>query len=154
MAVLNLASVKETNFCNQPEPKIHKVFIGTRSLMSLIMSEIRLATWELFSLELLKIAVLNLVSVIETWLSINLDQSCKSIYRHKISNKLYNERNPSSNMRVISQSIWTKVAQSIIGTRSGISPIKREISRVTPLLALSLLALKDWKWLFYTLLSK
>ena len=43
--------------------------------MSLIMSEIHPVTRKLFALELLKIAVLNLVSLILKL--INLDQSCK-----------------------------------------------------------------------------
>ena len=66
IAVLNLVNPIETTFHSQSEPKLHKVFIGTRSRMSLIMSEIHIVTLKLFALELLKIAVLNLVSAIET----------------------------------------------------------------------------------------
>ena len=66
IAVLNLVSTIETTFLNQSGPKLHKVFIGTRSRMSLIMSKIGPVTQKLFALELLKIAVLNLVSAIET----------------------------------------------------------------------------------------
>ena len=66
IAVLNLVSTIETTFLNQSGPKLHKVFIGTRSRMSLIMSKIGPVTPKLFALELLKIAVLNLVSTIET----------------------------------------------------------------------------------------
>ena len=57
IAVLNLDSAIETTFLNQSGPKLHKVFIGTRSQMSSIMSEIRLITPKLFDLELLKIDV-------------------------------------------------------------------------------------------------
>ena len=66
IAVLDLVSTIETTFLNQSGPKLHKVFIGTRSQMSSIMSEIRPVTLKLFALELLKIAVLNLVSATET----------------------------------------------------------------------------------------
>ena len=65
-AVINLVSAIETTFLNQSGPKLHKVFIGTRSRMSLIMSEICLVTQKLFVLGLLKIAVLSLVSMTET----------------------------------------------------------------------------------------
>ena len=57
IAVLNLVSAIETTFLNQAGPKLHKVFIGTRSRMSSIMSEIGQVTPKLFALELLKIAV-------------------------------------------------------------------------------------------------
>ena len=57
IAVLNLVSVIETKFLNQSEPKLHKVFIGTRSQMSSIMSKIRPVTPKLFALELLEIVV-------------------------------------------------------------------------------------------------
>ena len=60
-----LVSAIETTFLNQSGPKLHKVFMGTRSRMSSIVSEIRPVTQKLFALELLKIAVLNLVSAIE-----------------------------------------------------------------------------------------
>ena len=43
--------------------------IGTRLRMSSIMSDIRIITRKLFAHELLKIAVLNLVSAIGTWLN-------------------------------------------------------------------------------------
>ena len=66
IAVFDLVSTIETTFLNQSGPKLHKIFIGTRSQMSLIMSKIRPVTRKLFALELLKIAVMNLVSVIET----------------------------------------------------------------------------------------
>ena len=57
IAVLNLVSAMETTFLNQSGPKLHKVFIGTRSLMCLIMRENSLVTQKLFALELLKIVV-------------------------------------------------------------------------------------------------
>ena len=38
IAVLNLVSAIETTFLNQSGPKLHKVFIDTRSGMSSIMS--------------------------------------------------------------------------------------------------------------------
>ena len=57
IAVLNLVSAKETTFLSQSGPKLHKVFIGTRSQMRSIMSEIRLVAPKLFALELLKIVV-------------------------------------------------------------------------------------------------
>ena len=57
IAVLNLVSTIETTFFNQSGPKLHKVFIGTRSQMSWIMREIRLVTPKLFALELLKIVM-------------------------------------------------------------------------------------------------
>ena len=57
IAVLNLVSAIETTFLNQSGPKLHKVFIGTRSWMSLIMSKIRPVTTKLFALELLEIVV-------------------------------------------------------------------------------------------------
>ena len=66
IAVFNLVSAIETTFLNQSGPKLHKVFIGTRSRMSSIMSKILPVTRKLFALELLKIALLNLVSAIET----------------------------------------------------------------------------------------
>ena len=66
IAVLDLVSTIETTFLNQSGPKLHKVFIDTRSRMSSIMSKIGTVTWKLFALKLLKIAVLNLVSAIET----------------------------------------------------------------------------------------
>ena len=65
IAVFNLVSRIETTFLNQSGPKLHKIFIGTRSWMSSIKSEIHLVTRELFPLELLKIAVLSLVRAIE-----------------------------------------------------------------------------------------
>ena len=65
-AIFKLISKIETTFLNQSGPKLHKVFIGTRSRMSLIMSEVFLVKLKLFALELLKIAVFNLVSRIET----------------------------------------------------------------------------------------
>ena len=64
--VLNLVSQIESTFLNQSGPKLHKVFIGTRSRINSIMSEIRPVTRKLFTLELLKIDVLNLVSQIES----------------------------------------------------------------------------------------
>ena len=57
IAVLILVSAIETTFLNESGPKLHKVFIGTRSQKSLIKSEIRLVTLKLFALELLKIVV-------------------------------------------------------------------------------------------------
>ena len=57
IAVLNLVIAIETTFLNQSGPKLHKVFIGTRSHNSSIMSDIRLVTPKLFALELLKIVV-------------------------------------------------------------------------------------------------
>ena len=66
IALFDLVSIIETIFLNQPGPKLHKVFIGTRSWMSSLMSKIGPVTRKLFALELLKIAVLNLVSAIET----------------------------------------------------------------------------------------
>ena len=51
IAVLNLVSAIETTFLNQSEPKLHKVFIGTRSRMSSIMSEIHLVTPKLLALK-------------------------------------------------------------------------------------------------------
>ena len=38
IAVFNLVSATKTTFLNQSGPKLHKVFIGTRSRMNLIMS--------------------------------------------------------------------------------------------------------------------
>ena len=67
IAVFNLVSAIESTFLNQSGQKLHTVSMGIRSRMSSIMSEIRLETWKLFTLELLKIAVLNLVSAMETW---------------------------------------------------------------------------------------
>ena len=66
IAVLNLVSAIETTFLNQSEPKMYKVFIGIGSRMSSIMSEIRPVTRKLFALEWFRIAVLNLVSAVET----------------------------------------------------------------------------------------
>ena len=66
IAVLNLVGAIETTFLNQSEPKLHLVFIGTLSQMSSILSKIRPITQKLFALQLLKIAVLNLVSAIKT----------------------------------------------------------------------------------------
>ena len=57
IAVLNLVRAIGNTFLNQSGPKLHKVFIGTRSRLSLIMSEIFLVTPKLFALELLKIVV-------------------------------------------------------------------------------------------------
>ena len=57
IAVLNLVSAIETTFLNQSGPKLHKVFIGTRSRMSSIMSNIRPVTTKLFALELLEIVM-------------------------------------------------------------------------------------------------
>ena len=57
IAVLNLVSAIETTFLNQSGPKLHKVFIGTRSRMSSIMSKIRSVTTKLSALELLEIVV-------------------------------------------------------------------------------------------------
>ena len=57
IAVLNLVSTIETTFLNQSGPKLHKVFIGTRSQMSSIMSKIRPITPKLFNLDLLEIVV-------------------------------------------------------------------------------------------------
>ena len=59
IAVLNLVDVIETTFLNQSGPKLHKVFIGTRSRMSSIISEIHIhvITRKLFALELLKIVM-------------------------------------------------------------------------------------------------
>ena len=51
IAVFNLVSPIETTFLNQPRPKLHKVFIVTRSRMSSLMSEIRLVTRKLFALK-------------------------------------------------------------------------------------------------------
>ena len=70
----------ETTSLNQSRPNLHEVFMGTRSRMSSIMSEIRPVSPKVIVLEILKTAVLDLVSTIET---------------------------------TFSQSIWTKVAQSI-----------------------------------------
>ena len=66
IAVLDLVSTIETTFLNQSGPNVHKVFIGTRSQMSSIFSGIQPVTRKLFALELLKVAVLNIVSAIET----------------------------------------------------------------------------------------
>ena len=63
IAVFNLVSTIDTTFLSQSGPKLHKVFIGTRSWMR---CEICLVTQKLFTLELLKIAILNIVSLIET----------------------------------------------------------------------------------------
>ena len=57
IAVLYLVSSIETTFLNQSGPKLHKVFIGTRSRMSSIMSKICPVTTKLFALELLEIVV-------------------------------------------------------------------------------------------------
>ena len=57
IAVLNLVSAMETTFLNQSGTKLHKVFMGTSSRVSSIMSEIRLVTPKLFALELLKTVV-------------------------------------------------------------------------------------------------
>ena len=57
IAVLNLVSAIETTFLNQSGHKLHKVFIGTRSQMSSIMSKICPVTPKLFALELLEIVV-------------------------------------------------------------------------------------------------
>ena len=57
ISVLNLVSAIETTFLNQSGPKLHKVFIGTKSRMSPIMSKIRPVTTKLFALELLEIVV-------------------------------------------------------------------------------------------------
>ena len=57
IAVLNLVSAIGTTFLNQSGPKLHKVFIGTRSLMSSIMNKIHPVTPKLFALELLEIVV-------------------------------------------------------------------------------------------------
>ena len=54
IAVLNLVSAMETTFLNQSWPKLHKVFIGTRSQMNSIMSKILPVTPKLFARELLK----------------------------------------------------------------------------------------------------
>ena len=48
ISVLNLVSATETWFLNQLGPKLHKVFIGTISLMYSIMSEIFPVTETLF----------------------------------------------------------------------------------------------------------
>ena len=107
IAVLNLVSVTETIFLNQSGPKLHKVFIGTRSQMSLIMNKICPVARKLFALELLKITVLNLVNVIKT---IFLNQSGPKL--HKV----------------------------FIGTRSQMSLIMNKLRPVTPkLFALELL---------------
>ena len=66
IAVFDLVSKIETTFLNQSSPKLHKVFVGIISRMSSIMIEIRPVTWKLLALELLKNAVLNLVSTKET----------------------------------------------------------------------------------------
>ena len=57
IAVFDLVSTIETTFLNQCGPKLHKVFIGTRSQMSSIMSEIGPVARKLLALELLKIVV-------------------------------------------------------------------------------------------------
>ena len=62
IAVFNLVNAIETTFLNLSGPKLHKVFMSIRSRMCLIMTEIHLVTRKLFALELLKIAVLNLIS--------------------------------------------------------------------------------------------
>ena len=51
IAVFNLVSAIETTFLNQSRPKMHKVFIGTRSWMSSIMSEICPVKQKLFAFE-------------------------------------------------------------------------------------------------------
>ena len=63
-------------------PKLHKVFLGTRSRMSSKMSEICQVTRKLFALEWLKIVVLNLGSLIETWF---LNQSGPKLHKVFIS---------------------------------------------------------------------
>ena len=98
IAVFNLVSMIETPFLSQSGPKLQKVFIGTRSRMSSIMSEIHIIIW-LFVLELLKIAVLNLVRDLisqSVWTKV-----AQSIYKHKISDQFDNEQNLSSNMEVV-----------------------------------------------------
>ena len=72
----DLVSTIETTLLSQSAPKLLKVFIDTRSQMSSIMSKISLVILKLFALELLKIAVLNLVSTIETTFLNQYDQSC------------------------------------------------------------------------------
>ena len=57
IAVFDLVRTIKTTFLNQSGPKLHEVFIGTRSQMSSIMSEIRKVALKLFVLEFLKIAV-------------------------------------------------------------------------------------------------
>ena len=57
IAVLKLVSAIETTFLNQSGPKLHEVFIGTRSQMSSMMSKIHPVTPRLFALELLEIVV-------------------------------------------------------------------------------------------------
>ena len=54
IAVLTLVSAIETTFLNQSGPKLHRVFIGTSSQMSSIMSKIGPVTPKLFALELLE----------------------------------------------------------------------------------------------------
>ena len=99
---LDLVSTIETTFLNQSGPKLHKVFIDTRSRMSSIMSKIGPVTTKLFALELPKIAVLNLVSSNRDHISQSIwTKVTQSIYRHKISDEFDNEQNPPSNNEVI-----------------------------------------------------
>ena len=59
-------------------------------------------TRKLFALELLKIAVLNLVRSVETtFLNQSWPKIAQSIYRHKISDEFDNEGNPPSYTEVI-----------------------------------------------------
>ena len=51
IAVFDLVSTRDTTFLNQTGPKMHKVFISTRSQMSLIMSKIGPVTPELLPLK-------------------------------------------------------------------------------------------------------
>ena len=51
IAVLNTVGTIENTFLNQSGPKFHKVFIGTRSQMSSIVSEISPVTPDLLALK-------------------------------------------------------------------------------------------------------
>ena len=102
IAVFDLVSTIETTFLNQSGPKLHKVFIDTRSRMSSIMSKISPTTQKLFALELMKIAVLNLVSTIETTF---LNQSGPKLHKvfigTRFSDEFDNEQNQPNNTEVI-----------------------------------------------------
>ena len=97
-----LVGAIETTFLNQSGPNLHEVFMATRSQMSSIMSEICPVTPELMPLKYWKLAVLDLVSTIETtFLNQSGPKLHQSIYRHKISDEFDNEQNQPSNTEVI-----------------------------------------------------
>ena len=84
IGVFDLVSTIDTTFLNQSGPKLHKVFIGTSSQISSIKSKIRPVIPKLFALDLLKIAVLNLVSAKETTF---LNQSGPKLHKEFISTR-------------------------------------------------------------------